>query len=191
MTLFNKCSSKGRGAGRKRREGNFRPLPRPMDGSNTAIGNYFSQALALSASSSKVCSQKNPWRVRLRQGHASRRSSRPTNAIRYLHSRHGVIAEGVRKDTLKAPHPPSGHHPCRASCRATHREHRLHWSRFAASLCTGNHDREQCANDQDRTVLPSTNCWCRSSSSQSLVPRGAPTTSTNRQSSSSHSLRKR
>jgi hypothetical protein len=88
--------------GRERRERNFRPLPRPMDGSNTAIERYLSQAQALSASSSKVCSQKNPWRVRLHQGHASRRSSRPTNAIKYLHSRHGVVAAGVHADTLKA-----------------------------------------------------------------------------------------
>ena len=68
LTLFE------RGAGRQRRERNLRPLPRPMNGSNTAIERYLSQALVLSASSSKVCSQKNPWRVRLRQGHASRRS---------------------------------------------------------------------------------------------------------------------
>ena len=88
--------------GRERRERYFRPLPRPMDGSNSAIERYLSQAQALSASSSKVCSQKNPWRVRLRQGHASRRSSRLINAIRHLHSRHGVIAEGVHVDTLKA-----------------------------------------------------------------------------------------
>jgi hypothetical protein len=104
-----------RGVGRERRGRNLRPLPRPMDGSNSAIGGYLSQAQALSASSSKVCSQKNPWRVRLRQGHASRRSSRLPNAIRHLHSRHGVIAEGVQADTLKAPHQPSEHHPCRAT----------------------------------------------------------------------------
>ena len=68
LTLFE------RGAGRERRGRNLRPLPRPMDGSNSAIERYLSQAQALSASSSKVCSQKNPWRVRLRQGHTSRRS---------------------------------------------------------------------------------------------------------------------
>jgi hypothetical protein len=88
--------------GRERRGRNLRPLPQPMDGSNSAIERYLSQALVLNASSSKVCSQKNPWRVRLRQGHASRRSSRLPNAIRHLHSRHGVIAEGVHVDTLKA-----------------------------------------------------------------------------------------
>jgi len=90
-----------------------------MDGSNTAIDGYLSQALALSASRGKVCSQKNPWGVRLRQGHASRRSSRLTNAIRHLHSEHGVIAEGVHGDTLKAPHPPPPQllpcHPRRAA----------------------------------------------------------------------------
>jgi hypothetical protein len=91
-----------RGAGRERRGRNLRPLPQPMDGSNSAIERYLSQALVLNANSSKVCSQKNPWRVRLRQGHASRRSSRLPNAIRHLHSRHGVIAAGVRADTLKA-----------------------------------------------------------------------------------------
>jgi hypothetical protein len=96
LTLFE------REVGRERRGRNLRPLPRPMDGSNSAIERYLSQALVLSASSSKVCSQKNPWRVRLRQGHASRRSSRLPNAIRHLHSRHGVIAEGVHVDTLKA-----------------------------------------------------------------------------------------
>jgi len=105
--LFIKCSYERRGAGRQRRERNWRPLPRPMDGSNTAIGKYFSQALALSASRGKVCSQKNPWRVRLRQGHTSRRSSRLPYAIRHLHSRHGVITTGVHADTLKAPRPGS------------------------------------------------------------------------------------
>ena len=108
------------GVGREQRGRNLRPLPRPMDGSNSAIERYLSQALVLSASSSKVCSQKNPWRVRLRQGHASRRSSRLTNAIRHLHSRHGVIAAGVQADILKTPHPPSEHHPTATSCRATH-----------------------------------------------------------------------
>ncbi len=111
MMPLTKGSRQARGAGRKRRERNFRPLPRPMDGSNSAIGGYLTQAQALGASSSKVCSQKNPWRVRLRQGYASRRSSRLTNAIRYLRSGHGVIASGVHADTLKAPHPSSVHHP--------------------------------------------------------------------------------
>ena len=46
------------GAGRERRGRNLRPLPQPMDGSNTAIDGYLSQALALSASRGKVCSQK-------------------------------------------------------------------------------------------------------------------------------------
>ena len=114
------------GVGRERRGRNLRPLPQPMDGSNSAIEMYLSQALVLSASSSKVCSQKNPWRVRLHQGHASRRSSRLPNAIRHLHSRHGVIAAGVRADTLKAVlchlrTPPNRHllpcHPLRAPLR--------------------------------------------------------------------------
>jgi hypothetical protein len=45
--------------------------------------------------------------VRLRQGHASRRSSQLTFDTKYLHSRHGVITAGVQADTLKAAQPPS------------------------------------------------------------------------------------
>ena len=112
LTLFK------RKVGRERRGRNLRPLPRPMDGSNSAIERYLSQALVLSASSSKVCSQKNPWRVRLRQGYASRRSSRLANAIRYLRSGHGVIAAGVHADTLKElPFPRGGSRWPRESSR--------------------------------------------------------------------------
>ena len=52
--------SKERGAGREQRGRNLRPLPQPMDGSNTAIGGYLSQALVQSASRGKVCSKKIP-----------------------------------------------------------------------------------------------------------------------------------
>lgn len=54
LTLFK------RKVGRERRGRNLRPLPRPMDGSNAAIGRYLSQALVLGASSGKFCSQKIP-----------------------------------------------------------------------------------------------------------------------------------
>ena len=58
-----------RGRSRARATGtNLRPLPQPMDRSNTAMVQIFQEALVLSASRARFVHKKNPLRVRHRQG---------------------------------------------------------------------------------------------------------------------------
>ena len=75
----------------------------------------FQSRTGLIVSRRNVFSQKNTWRVRLRQGQTSRRSSRLPNRSKSLHSRHKVIAESVQAETLREScrlrAPPNHHLP--------------------------------------------------------------------------------